>query len=874
MRASYGFVSKSLCSRIRGYCTGSRNVEGQSPVLHQIQCSIGSEQNYQVLLGLLKSCCALPGIKLGQSLHGYVVKHGYLLCQFVSKALLNMYAKCGALDDCQKLFDQTGKSDPVVWNILLSGFAASRKSDAKAIRLFSRMHTGTEPKPTPITIAIVLPVCARLKFLEYGKSVHSYVIKSGLETQTLVGNALISMYAKCGKVVDNAYAAFDSIEHKDVVSWNAIIAGFSDNKLMKYAFELFLQMLKGPVEPNYATIVNILPVSASLGTFGEEIHGYVLRRKELAEDISVLNSLVSYYLRSGKIAEAEVLFRRMKSRDLVSWNAIISGYASNCEWWKALDLFQEFLSSKMSGPDSVTLLSILSACAHTQNLQIGKQIHGYILCHSELHDDTALGNALVNFYAKCDDIQSAFWAFLMISKRDLISWNSILDAFAVKGHNTQFLILFHQMLREGMKPDSVTVLAIIQFCINMLRVDKVKETHSYSLKAGLLLGDTEPTIGNALIDGYAKSGNMDYANIIFQTMSEKKNLVTCNSMISGYVNSGSHNDAYSIFREMSETDLTTWNLMIRVCADNGNPAQALTLFHQLHAQGLKTDAMTIMSLLPVCSQMASEFLLRQCHGFVVRACFDDIRLNAAILDIYAKCGSIASASKLFYSSPSKDLVTFTAMVGGYAMHGMGEEALKVYFYMLESGVKPDHVIITSVLSACSHAGLVDEGLKLFNSIEKVYGMKPTMEQYACVVDLLARRGQINEAYSFVTGLPLEANANVWGTLLGACRTHHKVDLGRIVAERLFEVEAGNIGNYVVMSNLYAADSKWDEVLQIRKLMKTRDLKKPAGCSWIEVDGRNNIFIAGDTSHPERNNIYHILCTLDDHIKSKGSVCFF
>ncbi|KDP24213.1 hypothetical protein JCGZ_25870 [Jatropha curcas] len=182
--------------------------------------------------------------------------------------------------------------------------------------------------------------------------------------------------------------------------------------------------------------------------------------------------------------------------------------------------------------------------------------------------------------------------------------------------------------------------------------------------------------------------------------------------------------------------------------------------------------------------------------------------------------------------------------------------------MLELGVKPDHIIITSVLSACRHAGLVDEGLKIFYSIEKVHGMRPTMEQYSCVVDLLARAGRIDDAYSLVTGMPIEANANVWGTLLGACRVYHEVEIGHAVAEHLFKIEANNIGNYVVLSNLFAADARWDVVMEIRKLMRMRGLKKPAGCSWIELERRKNVFVAGDSSHPQRTNIYSVLSILD------------
>ncbi|XLR53533.1 hypothetical protein HN51_021787 [Arachis hypogaea] len=377
----------------------------------------------------------------------------------------------------------------------------------------------------------------------------------------------MSMYAKCGLVSHDAYAVFDNIGHKDVVSWNAMIAGLAENLLFEDAFTLFSSMVKGPTQPNYATTANILPVCALLGEnvayqYGRQIHSYVLQRAELSADVSVSNALISFYIRVGWMMEAESLFWAMDARDLVSWNAIIAGFTSNGQWFKALNLLSNLVSREMLLPDSVTIVSILPLCAQFRNLQVGKQIHAYIFRHHYLFEDTTVGNALVSFYAKCGNTEKAYHTFNMIPRKDLISWNSILDAFGEKRHHSRFLSLLHTMLKLGIRPDSVTVLATIHFCASLLRVEKVKEIHTYSIKAGFLVSDTAPAVGNAILDAYAKCGNMDYANRMFQNLSEKRNLVSCNSMISGYVGLGSHRDANMIFSGMSETDLTTWNLMV------------------------------------------------------------------------------------------------------------------------------------------------------------------------------------------------------------------------------------------------------------------------------------------------------------------------
>ncbi|KAK9167808.1 hypothetical protein Scep_002999 [Stephania cephalantha] len=815
---------------------------------------------------LIKSCSAIAGIELGKVLHGIGVKLGFdELNEPVSKGLMNMYAKCGSLHDCHALFDRmNGKSDRVLWNIVLSGYAARRdvNSYENVMRLFHDMRVcEEEPEPNEITFAIVISVCARVRELDSGKRIHCYVVKLGLESKTLVGNALVSMYSKCGCAGDDAFAVFCRTDHKDVVSWNALISGYAENGLFADSFELFRRMLGGSIEPNYATIVNVLPICGS--RHGKEIHCFVLRRLELARSVSVNNSIVSFYARIGRLREAELLFRRMGSRDVVSWNAIIAGYAMAEESQAALELFHELLLTNSPSPDSVTLISVIPICAQLNDTREGRKIHDYVLRRPELQEDTAIGNALISFYGKCGEIWMALWTFLMIPSKDLISWNAMLDALGGSGcGGIEFIGLLRQMLNEGIRPDSITMLTVLHACSER----KIKEAHAYALRTNLLLNRLEPTVGNAILDAYAKCGNMEYAFNTFKSLSGKRNVVTSNAMISGYISRGSKEDAEMIFNSMSETDITTWNLMVRAYAENESSEQAINLLRELQLRGMRPDMVSIMSILPVCACLASMHLVKQCHGYVVRSMFRDIRLNGALLDLYSKCGSINNAQKLFQLSTGKDLVMFTAMVGAYAIHGMGEEALHVFNNMLDMGIKPDHVIITAVLSACSHAGLVDEGQNLFKSIEAVHGIKPTMEHYACVVDLLARKGRLRDAYSFVIGMPIEANANVWGTLLGACRNQHEVELGRVVADHLFEVEPNNVGNYVVMSNMYAANERWDQVKEVRKFMRTREIAKPAGCSWIEVENVRHVFVVGDTSHPLRPLIYSTLCVLDQLMK--------
>ncbi|XP_071735858.1 putative pentatricopeptide repeat-containing protein At5g08490 [Rutidosis leptorrhynchoides] len=832
-----------------------------------------TKPDYQIFAAKLKSCAASSNITLGKCIHNNLIKIGLNSCHLVSKALLNMYAKCKSLNQCNLIFNQIPNPDVVTWNIMLSGLASTRVDDVEVIKMYNYMNLGQHVKANSVTVAIVIPVCVRMKKLRLGKCVHSYAIKSGLESQTLVGNVFVSMYLKMGCGLSDACKVFDEMPERDVVSWNAMVAGLVENGLVFEGFGVFREMIAEGILPNYATIANILPVCALLERdlgyhLGKEIHCYAIRRDEVYGDVSVVNSILGFYSKIGRMKEAESLFQRMYFKDLVSWNSMIAGYSSNGEWLNGLDLFHEFKFSNLTEPDSVTILSVLSACANLKNLEAGKQIHSYVIHHPSLNDVTSVGNSLINFYSKCGDLASAYQLFLLVRKKDLISWNSILDALAEGRLVNEFFEQLQCMLRACIKPDYITIVTTLQLGANAFQMSMVKEAHGFSVRNNLLLGNKEPKLGNALIDAYARCDNMEYANKIFESLSGNRNVVTCNSLISGYVNNGFYDNADIIFKNMTERDLTTWNLMVRAYAENCYHEHAIELFHKLQNHQMKPDSMTIMSILPVANQTASVQMVRQCHAYVVRACFEDIQLQGALLDAYSKCGNLKSSCKIFESTRFKDLVMYTSMVGGYAIHGMGYEALRVYYKMIENGEKPDHVIITTILSACSHAGLVHEGLKIFNSISKVHRIKPTMELYACVVDLLARNGRINDAYRFITSMPIEPNANVWGALLGACKSYNEVEMGCVVADHLLKVEANNMGNYVVMSNIYAAEAKWEEVLEIRRLMKTKDLKKAAGCSWIEVDGKKNMFIAGDTSHPLRIRIANVLCNLDKQVKDR------
>ncbi|CAL5067987.1 unnamed protein product [Urochloa decumbens] len=818
------------------------------------------------LAAAIRSASALPdGGALGRCLHGLAVKAGRVASSAaVAKAAMDMYGRSGSFADARLVFDEMARPDAVCWNILIT--AASRGGRFEdALGLFRSMLAcgAAQSMPTAVTVAVIVPGCARSRHLQAGSSVHGYVVKTGLESDTLCGNALVSMYAKFGgsRAMDDAHRAFSSICCKDVVSWNSIIAGYIENGLFQEALVLFGQMISQGFLPNYSTVANILPVCSftEFGRYyGKEVHGFVVRHG-LEMNISVCNALMIHYSKVFEMKALESVFASMDVRDIVTWNTVIAGYVMNGYHSRALDLFQGLLSTGIA-PDSVSFISLLTACAQLRDVRAGIGVHGYIFRRPVLLQETSLMNALVTFYSQCDRCDDAFRAFTDILNKDLISWNAILSAYAnSEQHTEEFFRLLGEMCHQW---DSVTVLNVIRmsaFC----GIKRVREAHGWSLRVGYT-GET--SVANAILDAYVKCGFSQDASVFFGNHAVR-NIVTDNIMISCYMKNNCIEDAEVIFNHMAEKDLTSWNLMIQLYAQNDMDDQAFSLFNHLQSEGLKPDIVSITSILEACIHLCSVQLVRQCHTYRLRASLEDIHLEGALLDAYSKCGNITNAYSIFQVSPKKDLVTFTAMIGCYAMHGMAEQAVELFSKMLKLDIRPDHVVLTTLLSACSHAGLVDAGIKIFKSIRDIHRVQPTAEHYACMVDLLARSGRLQDAYTFALDMPPDTvNANAWGSLLGACRVHGEVEIGQLAADQLFSMEAENIGNYIIMSNIYAADEKWDGVENVRKLMKSKDMKKPAGCSWIEVDKTRHLFIASDVKHQDRSCIYNMLGSLYQQIQ--------
>lgn len=374
----------------------------------------------------------------------------------------------------------------------------------------------------------------------------------------------------------------------------------------------------------------------------------------------------------------------------------------------------------------------------------------------------------------------------------------------------------------------------------------------------------------AMLTGYAHAGRIEEAAEIFKQMPDKP-LIACNAMITGFGMNGMVAEAKEVFRRMMERDDVSWSAMIKVYEQNGLHIEALDCFRRMQMVRFCPNYPSIISILTVCAGLAVLDHGRQVHGVIVKVFFDsDVFVVSALITMYIKCGDLPRAKRLFDMFHPKDVVMWNSMITGYSQHGQGDDALQVFDSMLSVGMAPDEITFIGVLSACSYTGKVKEGREIFESMSLRFSLEPKTEHYACMVDLLGRAGLVDEAMDLIKKMPVEADAVVWGALLGACRIHKNLEIAEIAVEKLLRLEPGNSGPYILLSHIYASSGRWKDVSKLRQAMSLRNVNKSPGCSWIDIDKKVHMFTGGDMlAHPEHCIIVNMLEKLDGLLKEEG-----
>ncbi|CAN7097881.1 unnamed protein product [Brassica rapa subsp. narinosa] len=603
------------------------------------------------------------------------------------------------------------------------------------------------------------------------RETHAQMVKTGLHNTNYALSKLLELCVVSPHFDGLPYAVsvFETIQEPNLLIWNTMLRGHASSSDPVSALELYLRMVSIGHLPNAYTFPFLLKSCAKSKTFeeGRQIHAQVLKLG-CDRDRYVHTSLISMYARNGRLEDARKVFDTSSQRDVVSCTALITGYASR------------------------------------------------------------------------GDVRSARKVFDEMPERDVVSWNAMITGYVENGGYEEALELFKEMMRTNVRPDEGTLVTVLSACAQSGSIELGREIHT-------MVDDhhgfgSSLKIVNGLIGLYSKCGDVEIASGLFEGLS-CKDVVSWNTLIGGYT----HMNLYK---------------------------EALLLFQEMLRSGESPNDVTMLSVLPACAHLGAIDIGRWIHVYIdkrLKGVTNETSLRTSLIDMYAKCGDIEAAHQVFNSMIRRSLSSWNAMIFGFAMHGRANAAFNLFSKMRNNGFEPDDITFVGLLSACSHSGLLDLGRHIFRSMTHDYNITPKLEHYGCMIDLLGHSGLFKEAEEMINTMSMEPDGVIWCSLLKACKMHGNLELAESFAQKLIEIEPENSGSYVLLSNIYAAAGRWEDVARIRAVLNGKGMKKVPGCSSIEIDSVVHEFIIGDKLHPQSIEIYGMLEEMDVLLEEAGFV---
>ncbi|KAK8619530.1 hypothetical protein V6N13_133486 [Hibiscus sabdariffa] len=661
---------------------------------------------------------------------------------------ITQHGRNGNIKEAESIFNRMPFKTTVSWTAMLTAYAENRNI-SKAREVFAKMP----------------------------------------ERTTSSYNAMITAYNKNGCMVDEAYELFCNMSERDAVSYATMITGYVSKGRFDKALEIYEST---PGEWREPVCSNVLingylkdgRLDMAIGIF----EGMVRR------DVVSLSLMVDGYCKSGRIMEARKLFDEMVERNVVTWTTMINGYL---KMGYLIDGFGLFSMMRKEGVlvNSTTLTIIFEACGHFDRYREGIQMQGLVL-KSGFGFCVFLGNSIITMYCRFGCIGAANLVFDMMTRKDLVSWNS-------------------------------------------------------------------------LIMGYVQENETEKAYELFEKM-PRKDVVSWTTMIMGFSGEGQTDKAIELFRMMPEKDDVAWTVVISGFVSNEMYEEAFSWFSDMLHKSVKPNSLTLSSLLSASANSAILSNGQQIHAQSIKMCLElDLSIQNSLVSMYSKCGNVVDANQVFMSITEPNVVSFNTMIVGFAQNGFGEEALTLFGKMQSEGQEPNPITFLAVLSACTHVGLIEVGWEVFKSMKSLYNIEPGPDHYSCMVDLLGRAGLFDKAVDLIHSMPFDPHSGVWGALLGASMTHLRVDLAKLAAQQLIKLEPDSATPYVVLSNLYTILGKKKEGDKVRMDKKSKRIQKNPGCSWLIVKDKVHLFLSGDQSHKDSEEIRVTLQTIMKEMEEQG-----
>ncbi|XP_072995643.1 putative pentatricopeptide repeat-containing protein At3g47840 [Typha latifolia] len=690
-------------------------------------------------------------------------------------------------------------------------------------------------------------ITARLRTHHFTRFISSEPIQlSRPQLSPYEANTRLKSLVNSDRLID-ARLLFDGMPNRDEVSYTILISGYVRASDPFGALSLFsLMRYDESLITADDTFVLSLAFKAcasdrSLLHHGAALHAFSLKSSSILS-VFVATSLVDMYSKLGFTTLALKMFNEMPQRNVVSWTTLISALVRDGQCREAVSKFADMGRARVTY-DSHTYATVLKACADAGLLARGREVHAHA-AKLGLDATPFVANTLASMYSRCGRRDEGLAALGRMRSRDVAAWTTTIASYVQTGRDGDALEAFVEMRRDPsdvVVPNEYTYAAVVAACVGLGRVDLGEQVHGHVTRIGFT---GARSVANALVTLYARAGDLAAADAAFRD-TKAKDVVSWSAIISGYAQEGRVKDAFDLLEEMRQCEL-------------------------------RPNEFTVASLLSACASSAVVEAGRQLHARVVADGLEGAAMiTSALIDMYAKTGIMEEAEAIFEHCRTKDVVSWTAMINGYAEHGRSEKAIQLFEKMQRVRLKPDRVAFIGVLTACCHAGMVELGLKYFDSMKKEYGLEPRKEHYGCVVDLLGRAGRIREAEEVIDRMPeSERDGVVWTALLRACTARGEEEVGKKAAERAMAAEPWGDGAHVAMANLYAGKGRWREAAEERRRMREKGIVKGTAWSSVTVGGEERgvgVFVAGDRRHRRGEEIYGMLRLVDFGARMAGCV---
>nr|GMD87574.1 pentatricopeptide repeat-containing protein At1g53600, mitochondrial [Ipomoea batatas] len=667
-------------------------------------------------------------------------------------------------------------------------------------------------------------------------------------------NSQISENGRKGNI-EEAESIFYGMPAKNIVSWTAMLSVYGQNGLLKKARDLFDKMPQRTVVSWNAMLTAYMRSRVEI----DEIFKFFGSMPE--RNAVSFAAMVTGFVNAGRFIEAEKLYHKtpLVFREPVCSNVLINGYLKNGKLEEAVRVFE-----------------------------------------SMVEKDVVSYSSMVDGYCKNGNVTEARKLFDVMWERNAVTWSSMINGYMKVGSFEDGFELFLQMRREGeVRVEPTTFTIIFEACGRYCKYELGCQIHGLVLRLG---HECDVFLGNSIITMYSRFGYINAARSTFDSMIHKdtiswnsliscyvqgdrleeayelfemapeKDVVSWTTMIMGFSNRGLTEKCIALFKMMPKKDVVAWSTLISGFVHKGEYEEAICLYIEMLRSAVRPNSITLSSMLSASAGLAALNQGLQVHAHVFKMRLEyDLLIQSSLVSMYSKCGSLNDAYRVFKSVREPNIFIFNAMITGFAQNGLGNEALILFKELESEGEKPNGITFIGVLSACAHTGMVEEGWNYFKSMRSLYMIEPELDHYAIMVDILGKAGLLDEAMSLINSMPLEPHSGVWGALLSASRTHLRLDLAKVAAEHISNLEPSNSAPYVVLSDIYSFLGKKEDEEQVRLAKKLKRIKKSPGCSWILLKNNVNMFLSGDLSHMNFNEIKITLWMITDQMKRIYSI---